>query len=99
MTNLGLQVHGSTRVEIRDSVVANHGGLGINVTNCSATAVIGCRVQQTGGGGVWLEGGDRPGLVRQLRHHFGPFSRISQLQPTPHALWAVFYLVPRLVSC
>ena len=27
------------------------------------------------------------------------FSRISQLQPTPHALWAVFYLVPRLTSC
>ena len=24
------------------------------------------------------------------------FSRIFQLQPTPHALWAVFYLVPRL---
>ena len=27
------------------------------------------------------------------------FSRISQLQPNPHALWAVFYLVPRLTSC
>ena len=27
------------------------------------------------------------------------FSRISQLQPTPHALWAVLYLVPRLTSC
>ena len=73
VTNLGLQVHGSTRVEIRDSVVANHGGLGINVTNCTATAVIGCRVQQTGGGGVWLEGGDRPGLVRHFPAQFPPF--------------------------
>ena len=27
------------------------------------------------------------------------FPRISQLQPTPHALWAVFYLMPRLTSC
>ena len=42
--------------------------------------------------------------VRQLRHHFWTiFSCISQLQPTPHALpcsnMAVFYLVPRLISC
>ena len=27
------------------------------------------------------------------------FPRILQLHPTPHALWAVFYLVPRLTSC
>ena len=27
------------------------------------------------------------------------FSRVSQLDPTPHALWAVFYLVPSLTSC
>ena len=31
---------------------------------------------------------------------FGPFSaRISQLHPTPHALWAARYLVPMLASC
>ena len=29
----------------------------------------------------------------------GPFSAHFQLHPTPHALWAVFYLVPRLTSC
>ena len=27
------------------------------------------------------------------------FSRVFQLHPTPHAMWAVFYLVPRLTSC
>ena len=27
------------------------------------------------------------------------FSRVSQLHPNPHALWAVFYLVPRLTAC
>ena len=43
------------------------------------------------------------GRVPELRHHFGPFfadfSAISQLHPTPHVLWAVFYLVPRLTAC
>ena len=27
------------------------------------------------------------------------FSRVSRLRPTPHARWAVFYLVPRLTPC
>ena len=27
------------------------------------------------------------------------FPRVFQLHPTPHALWAVFYLVPSLTSC
>ena len=27
------------------------------------------------------------------------FPRVFQLHPTPHALWAVFELVPRLTSC
>ena len=40
------------------------------------------------------------GLVRQLRHHFGPFfARFSAPPPTPHALRAVFCLVPTPTSC
>ena len=27
------------------------------------------------------------------------FSRVSRLHPTPHAVWAVFYLVPSRTSC
>ena len=38
--------------------------------------------------------------MRQLRHHFGPFfAHFSAPTHPTHALWAVFYLVPRLTSC
>ena len=48
----------------------------------------------------WLYGAEiNKAAVRQLRHHFDHFSTIYRLHPTPHALWAVFYLVPSLTSC
>ena len=37
--------------------------------------------------------------VRQLRHHFGPFLRISQPRLTPHVACAMIYLVPLLTGC
>ena len=45
-----------------------------------------------------------PGVVRQLRHHFGPFIiiiilRFLYLHPTPHAPCAPLYLVPMLIGC
>ena len=46
-----------------DSKVANHGMLGVNITNSSSVTVSDCVVEQTGSGGIWLDGGDRDALV------------------------------------
>ena len=46
----------------------------------------------------------RPGMERYgnfdiILDHFGPFSRIFHLHPTPHAPCATLYLVPMLIGC
>ena len=59
----GVNVTSSTQVQLLDSVIANHGELGVDFTNSSDSAISGCRVEQTGSGGVNLEGGYRPALI------------------------------------
>ena len=39
------------------------------------------------------------GMVRQLRHHFGPFLPHFSAPSHPHAPCAVFYVVPILIGC
>ena len=59
----GLQVAGSAGVEVLGGTIANHGELGVNITNSSNVAVSGCAVEQTGSGAAWLEGGYRDALI------------------------------------
>ena len=46
--------------------------------------------------GVWVGGSVVVGGATTSTSFLDHFSRISQLLPTPHAPWAVFYLVPGL---
>ena len=53
----------STQVEVLDSIIANTGELGVNITNSSHSSVSNCKISQTGSGGAWLAGGNRDALV------------------------------------
>ena len=56
------KVH-STGLVLRGCVIANHGNLAVNLTNCSHSVVHNCTVADTGDGGVWLQGGNRSTLA------------------------------------
>lgn len=52
----GIDVSGSKHVHLLNCIIANHGELAVNFTNSSMSSISGCRVEQTGSGGVNLEG-------------------------------------------
>ena len=49
--------------------------------------------------GLWTVGGGGGGGTMTPTSFSDHFPRVSQLHPTPHTRWAVFYLVPRLTAC
>ena len=59
----GVEVAGCDGVKFTHCVIANHGEMGVNIMNSSRCSVSHCRVEQTGSGALWLDGGDRDALV------------------------------------